>query len=135
MIAWLRHLLSWLIGAFRSRLDLVLENLALRQQLLTLHAQRPRRRLSSLDRLFWIAIRRAWSGWKRSLVLVTPETVVRWHRTGFWLYWSWLSRTRRFAGRKPLSRELRDLIFRMVAEDATWGAPRVQGELLNWVAL
>jgi putative transposase len=64
-------------------------------------------------------------------VLVTPDTVVRWHRTGFRLYWTWLSRTRRAAGRKPLSREVRDLIFRMVAENPTWGAPRIHGELLK----
>jgi transposase InsO family protein len=131
MIPLLQHFVGWLVGTFRSREDLMLENLALRQQLLALHAKRPRPRLSSLDKLFWITLRRAWSGWKRSLVLVTPETVVRWHRTGFQLYWSWLSRTRRFAGRKPLSREVRDLIFRMVAENATWGAPRIHGELLK----
>jgi transposase InsO family protein len=131
MIPLLRHFVGWLVGAFRAREELVLENLALRQQLLALHAKRPRPRLSSLDKLFWITLRRAWSGWKRSLVLVTPETVVRWHRAGFRLYWSWLSRTRRTAGRKSLSREVRDLIFRMVAENPTWGAPRIHGELLK----
>src|SRR5215469_11872142 len=131
MIPLLRHFVGWLVGAFRAREELVLENLALRQQLLALYAKRPRPRLSSLDKLFWIALRSAWSGWKRSLVLVTPETVVRWHHAGFRLYWAWLSRTRRTAGRKPLSREVRDLIFRMVAENPTWGAPRIHGELLK----
>jgi transposase InsO family protein len=65
------------------------------------------------------------------LILVTPGTVVRWHRAGFRLYWAWLSRTRRLGGRKPLTQELRDLIFRMVAENPTWGAPRIHGELLK----
>jgi hypothetical protein len=65
------------------------------------------------------------------LILVTPGTVARWHRAGFRLYWAWLSRTRRLGGRKPLTQELRDLIFRMVAENPTWGAPRIHGELLK----
>jgi len=65
------------------------------------------------------------------LVIVTPETVVRWHRTGFRLYWRWLSRNRKAFGRKRISNELRDLIFRMVAENPIWGAPRIHGELLK----
>ena len=80
MIVLLRHFVGWLIGAFQSREDLILENLALRQQLLILHAKRPRRRLGSLDKLFWVSLRKLWSGWKKPLMLVTPETVVRWHR-------------------------------------------------------
>jgi putative transposase len=62
--------------------------------------------------------------------VVTPETVVRWHRTGFQLYWSWISKARKPVGRKKLSTEVRELIFRMVAENSTWGAPRIHGELL-----
>jgi len=54
MIASLRHFLGWMVSAFRSREDVVLENLALRQQLLALHAQRPRRRLTALHKLFWV---------------------------------------------------------------------------------
>ena len=52
MIVWLRHLLGCLVSAIRSRQDLILENLALRQQLLALHAQRPRRRLTAPEKLF-----------------------------------------------------------------------------------
>ena len=89
---------------FRSRADLILENLALRQQLLALHAQRPRPRLGSLDRLFWVTLRRLWSGWRKPLVVVTPETVVRWHRTGFRWYWAWRSRAPRRVG-EPLQFE------------------------------
>ena len=58
MLARFRHLLGWLTGVFRSRENLILENLALRQQLLALHAQRPRPRIGSLDRLFWVTLRR-----------------------------------------------------------------------------
>ena len=130
MLVRFRHLFGWRAGVFRSRADLILENLALRQQLLALHAQRPRPRLGSLDRLFWVTLRRLWSGWRKPLVVVTPETVVRWHRTGFRWYWAWRSRAPRRAGRKAVSQEVRHLIFRMVAENRTWGAPRIHGELL-----
>ncbi|HET6840236.1 MAG TPA: integrase core domain-containing protein [Candidatus Angelobacter sp.] len=65
------------------------------------------------------------------MVIVTPETVVRWHRAGFRLYWNWISRHRKAFDRKRISKELRELIFRMVAEDPTWGAPRIHGELLK----
>ena len=116
---------------FRSREDLILENLALRQQLLALHARRPRRRLSSLQKLFWIALRRVWARWKESLILVTPRTVVEWHRAGFRLYWRWVSRAKRLGGRKPIREEIRTLIFRMAAQNPTWGAPRIHGELLK----
>ena len=130
MIVWLGHLLGCLVSAFRSRQDLILENLALRQQLLALHAQRPRRRLTAPQKLFWVLLRRAWAGWRRPLILVTPRTVVSWHRAGFRLYWKWLSRVRSTVGRKPIPPEVRALIFQMVAENPTWGAPRIHGELL-----
>src|SRR5262252_9089699 len=89
-----RHLLGWIISAFYSRQDLILENLALREQLLALHAKRPRHRLSASQKMFWVLLQRLWSGWKAPLVLLTPQTVVQWHRAGFRLYWKWLSRTR-----------------------------------------
>ena len=131
MVVFLRHLLGWVVSAFRSREDLVLENLALRQQLLALHEKRPRRRLTVLHKLFWVALRTIWSGWTKPLVLVTPRTVVSWHRAGFRLYWTWVSRARQIGGRKRVSKEVRTLIFRMVAENPTWGAPRIHGELLS----
>ena len=109
----------------------LLENLALRRQLLALHAQRPRTRLTALHKLFWVALRTFWSGWRKPLVLVTPRTVVNWHRAGFRLYWTWISRFRRVGGRKRVSKEVRALIFQTVAENPTWGAPRVHGELLK----
>jgi hypothetical protein len=81
MIASLRHFLGWMVSAFRSREDLVLENLALRQQLLALRAQRPHH--PALHKLFWVALRTFWPGWRKPLVLVTPRSVVNWHRAGF----------------------------------------------------
>jgi hypothetical protein len=77
MIVSLRHFLGWLVSVFRSREDLVLENLALRRQLLALHAQQPRRRLTALHKLFWVALRTFWSGWPKPLILVTPSLSLR----------------------------------------------------------
>jgi transposase InsO family protein len=129
MLRPLRLLAILFTRCFRSRRDLILENLALRQQLVALKRRRPQPRLVAIDRLFWVMLRRIWRGWRQALILVQPETVVRWHRSGFKLYWAWLSRHRSRAGRKCVSRELRGLIFRMVAENSTWGAPRIHGEL------
>jgi putative transposase len=86
--------------------------------------------MGAVDKIFWVFARRFWGAWKQSLVLVNPETVVRWHRAGFRLYWSLISRVRRQLGRKKLSTEVRGLILRMVAENPAWGAPRIHGELL-----
>src|SRR5215471_4361464 len=75
-----------LVRLFRLHHSLLLENLALRQQLVVLKRRHPRPRLNLFDRLFWLLVRRCWSGWKQALLVVTPETVVRWHRAGFrWL--------------------------------------------------
>jgi putative transposase len=115
--------------AFRSRRDLLLENLALRQQLAALNARHPKPKLKIPDKLFWVILRRLWPDWKRALIVVQPETVIGWHRAGFRLYWKWLSRHRSHAGRKCVTKELRNLIFRMVAENPIWGAPRIHGEL------
>jgi putative transposase len=123
-------LFAVLVRLFHVRSSLLLENLALRQQLAVLKRQHPRARLSLIDRVFWISARRFWSGWKERLIIVTPETVTRWHRAGFQMYWRWISRVRRPVGRKRIPRQVRDLIFRMVAENQTWGAPRIHGELL-----
>jgi len=82
-----------------------------------------------LDKLFWVAARRFWSGWKQSLKVVSPETVVRWHRAGLRLYWRLISKVRKQVGRRQTSKEVREVIFRRVAENPTWGAPRIHGEL------
>src|ERR1019366_2972991 len=119
-----------LVRLFRARRSLLLENLALRQQLAVLKRRHPRPRIGWLDKLFWVAVLRFWAEWKKSLILVTPETVVRWHRVGFRLYWRLISRARTQVGRRPTSKEVRELIFRMVVENPTWGAPRIHGELL-----
>jgi putative transposase len=119
-----------ILQLFHSRRVLLLENLALRQQLAALKRRHPKPRLSAFDKFFWVLARRFWSGWKQTLIMVDPETVVRWHRSGFTLCWRVISRARRVAGRRRISKEVRDLIFRMVTENPTWGAPRIHGDLL-----
>src|SRR3984893_8273283 len=115
----------------RDRRGLMLENLTLRQQLEILKRKHPRSRLGPLDKLFWVLVRRLWSQWKEALFLVQPETVVRWHRAGFKLYWAMLCKVRkRVGGGRRISEQICDLIFQMVAENPSWGAPRIHGELL-----
>jgi putative transposase len=106
------------------------ENLVLRQQLAVLKRRHPRPSLGLFDKLFWVVVRRFWSEWRQALIIVTPETVVRWHRTGFRLYWRLISRVRKQVGRRGTPKEVRELIFRIVVENPTWGAPRIHGELL-----
>ncbi len=114
---------------FRNRTALILENLLLRQQLQV--ALRPKRRLPlrRRDRLFWVVVRRLHPGWRRHLLFVQPETVIRWHRRGWRWYWQWRSRTR--LGRPRLSAEVRALIARIASENPLWGTERVRGELLK----
>lgn len=100
--------------------------LALRQQLAIYAHRNPRPRLSSFDRAFWVALFRFWSRWKTALVLVQPETVVRWHREGFRLYWRWISKANR--GRPRIDPDLRKLIRRMAMENG-WRAKRIHAEL------
>jgi transposase InsO family protein len=85
--------------------------------------------MRAADRLFWVALRRFWPQWKEALVIVQPGTVVRWHRAGFRIYWTWKSR-RRCAGRPSTTAEIRAFVRRMANENPTCGAPRIHGELL-----
>ena len=114
---------------FRGRADLALEVLALRQQIAVFKRKRPRPALHGLDRLFWTVLRQVWPRWSDVLVIVKPETVVRWHRAGFRLFWKWKSRPS--GGRPKVSEEIRALIRRMAVENPSWGAPRIHGELLK----
>jgi hypothetical protein len=90
-------------GLLVPRLSLVTENLALRQQLLVLQRSSKRPRLRHRDRLFWITLAKLWRDWRSILVIVKPETVIKWHRQGFKCYWRWKSRSGR-VGRPGLSK-------------------------------
>lgn len=91
MAAIIFGLFGALGSALRARGDLVLENLALRQQLAIFKHRDPRLRLTHPERLFWIALSRVWSRWREALVVVKPETVVGWHRWAFRRFWNWRS--------------------------------------------
>src|ERR1700694_1817372 len=93
----------------KERRDLSLENLALRQQLAVLKRSQKRLKIKQQDRVFWIWLSRTWSGWREALIIVKPATVVGWHRKGFKLYWTKLSK-HRVGGRPAVSPQLRALI-------------------------
>jgi len=83
LFASLMTLLHALRAMARSRADLVLKNVALRQQVMVLKEKTPRPHLYDGHRAFWVAARSGRSGWASRLVVVTPDTVVRWHRSRF----------------------------------------------------
>jgi putative transposase len=124
-------LISALFSLIRSlivpRTALAAENLALRQQLAVLnrkiHRPQPRRR----DRFFWVILSQLWKNWREVLIIVKPETVIKWHRQGFKLYWRWKSKVP--VGRPKIDMEIRELIGKMSRENPLWGVPRIQAEL------
>lgn len=111
----------------RGRLQLAAENVAMRQQLAVLVRETPRPKLRGRDRLFWLVARRLFAEWASWLIIVKPDTVVRWHRAGFRLFWRRKSRGK--PGRPTMSRTVIALIQRMARENVTWGAPRIRAEL------
>jgi len=92
---------------FSSRKTLLLENLALRQQLAVLKRKKKRSKLRALDRVFWIVVKRCWPEWKDCLLIFTPATVIGWHRAGFRLYWKLPSNVHVTAGRKRIDQDAR----------------------------
>jgi hypothetical protein len=99
-----------IILASRHR-SLVLENLALRQQLAVHHRTRPKPTVRWSDRLFWVGLRLAWPDWKSALVIVRPATVIAWHRRGFAWYWTRRSRPR--GGRPQAGADVRRVLREM----------------------
>ena len=87
MFKFVLSLLGWFMAFVRSRNSMGLEIVALRHQVSVLKRKNGRPRLKCWDRVFWVFLRRVWSRWAAVLVIVKPETVVRWHRAGFRLYW------------------------------------------------
>ncbi len=129
MNAVLSAIVSTVIFSLRSRLALQAEILALRHQLnVPQRSSNARKQLRASDRVLWVWLSRLWNNWRSALLIVKPETVIRWHRQGFRLYWRWKSRC---PGRPEARREIRELIRKMCLANPTWGAPRVHGELLK----
>lgn len=98
---------------FKSRARLVAENLCLRHQLIVFKRRQVKPRVHDEDRRFWVLACRWFSGWRRSLIIVKPETVISWHRKGWKAYWRWRSSRWAGAGRKKIDPELRELIRRL----------------------
>ena len=122
--------LTVLTSLFKSKIRLEAENAALRHQLIVLRRKvRRRMPLTNGDRWFLIQLYRWFPSILQVVMVVRPETLVRWHRAGFRCYWRWKSRSRR--GRPQIEADLRALIQRMSIENPLWGAPRIHGELLK----
>jgi putative transposase len=130
MLGLIINALRALRAGFRPRADLVIENLALRQQLAVLRRNAKRPRLRHLDRAFWLLLSRSWSRFADVLVIVKPDTIVRWHRTGFRLFWRWKSRPRK-PKKGEVTLEIKKLIRQMAESNVGWRAPRIHGELLK----
>jgi putative transposase len=130
MLCWLSLGLRLAVALLKSRRNLVLENAALRHQLLVLSRQAKRPRWSPFDRGVWVWLPLVWHRWSKALWLVQPDTVIGWHRQGFALFWKWKSRPGR-AGRSSLAPETIALIGQMSEANPLWGAPRIHGELLK----
>jgi hypothetical protein len=130
MLGLILNAVRALRAGFQPRADLVMENLALRLQIANLWRTSARPRLCGIDRAFWLLLSRLWSRWADVLVIVKPDTVVRWHRAGFRLFWRWKSRSRSPA-ESDISAEVKALIRQMAEANVGWGAPRIHGELLK----
>ena len=129
MVAFLSQLLLAIRSRFTRRARLEAENLILRQQLVVLRRKSPTRvRLWNIDRLLLVWLYRLYPSLLDAIIIVQPETLLRWHRRGFRAYWRWKSR--HVGGRPRIDSEMRALIRRMSRENPLWGAPRIHGELL-----
>jgi hypothetical protein len=128
MFALLTRFLLALRSVIEARASREAEILVLRQQLLVLNGKSPARvRLRNIDRLMLVWLYRLFPSVLDAMVIVKPETVLRWRRRGFRAYWCWKSWRR--SGRPRIDAELRALIRRMSRENPLWGAPRIHGAL------
>src|ERR1039457_6241674 len=120
MIVWLILILRLAAASLKSRRNLLLENLTLQHQLLVLSRGSKRPRLTPLDRALWIWLSHTWNGWKGSLRILQPDTVIQWHRAGFRLFWRWKSPPRK-AGRRTICPDIITLIREMNHANQLWG--------------
>jgi hypothetical protein len=128
MMIMLGNFVLFIWSKFKVSSNLAAENLALRQQLAVLRRTNKRPKIRMADRLFCMLLSRIWTPWRKSLVIVKPDTVVCWHRKGFKLFWKFKSKG---PGWPQVSREIRNLVKKMAAANSNWGAPRIHGELLR----
>src|SRR6266403_3212754 len=130
MIGFLILLLHVLVSPFKTQARLEAEIVLLRHQLNVLRQRFPSKpRLTAADRLIFVWLYRLFPSLLNAITIVQPETIIRWHRAGFRLYWRWKSRSR--GGRPKVPIEIRHLIREMSLANRLWGAPRIHGELLK----
>jgi putative transposase len=121
--------LGTLADLTREKAELIAENALLRQQLIILHRQIKRPVYRKIDRLLLVLLARMVRTWKQALFIVQPETLLRWHRELFRVFWKHKSKGH---VRKPrISPETISLIKEMAAHNRLWGAERIRGELLK----
>src|SRR5260370_26846159 len=127
MVAFLSQLLLAIRSRFTRRARLDAENLLLRQQLIVLRRKSSARvRLWNIDRLLLVWLYRLYPSLLDVIIIVQPETVLRWHRRGFRAYWRWKSR--HVGGRPRIGSEMRALIPRIRRDNPLWRAPRTHGQ-------
>src|SRR4051812_5304268 len=113
----------------RSKPQLLAENLLLRQQLIVLNRSVKRPRFTRADRALFVLLASQLQNWKDALLIVKPETILRWHRQGFRLFWARKSRPPTYGPKIPV--ETITLIKEMAIDNRLWGAERIRGELLK----
>ena len=130
MLDLLKLLGGFAVGLFRLQAAREAEMAFLRQQLLVLKRSAPARlRLRIADRLIFVWLYRLFPSLLGAAVIFQPQTLVRWHRSGFRLYWRWKSGRR--AGRPAIPAEIRNLVRAVSRDNPLWGAPRIHGELMK----
>ena len=130
MIAFLSLLLHAVVSPFKTKARLEAEIILLRHQVNVLRRRlAPKPKLTVADRLLFVWLYRLFPSVLAAINIVQPETIIRWHRTGFRLYWRWKSRSQ--GGRPKVPVEIRRLIREMSIANPLWGAPRIHGELLK----
>jgi putative transposase len=120
--------LRLLVGCRRSEFAKDVELVVLRHQLAVLHRQQPRPSFRAADRAFLAALARLLPSRRRQGMIVTPQTLLRWHRELMRGRWAQPQRT---GGRPPVERRVRELVLRLAPENSRWGYPRIAGELLK----
>ena len=130
MLKIIKKYVFCLLNKLNITANLAAENIALRQQLIVLKRKQKRPALKGRDRLFWVLLSRIWPGWRDVVQIVQPDTVVRWHKRAFKLYWRRKSE-RGKRGRPSTDPEIRSIVLKMAGENLLWGAPTIHGELLK----
>jgi len=130
MIKSLKTLITTIRNWFSSRNQLVLEILLLRHQIAILQRKTKKPRLKTSDRALFVLISRYLKSWRQTITIVKPDTVIRWHRKGFKLFWRWKSSHGK-PGRNCIDHKIRKLIRDMSLANHLWGASRIHGELLK----